>query len=334
MTNPTATDTSTGRAVGATDPAHRQRQLRLKTVIGLSVWCGLVAGLLEVIAILLRKYFFDADRAIRLSHHFVWLVPVANLGIFIALAVIGSAVVLIWPHRGRWLFTRTLAALTVLPPILAALPKIYSAALLLVAAGIGIRIVPIIERNYWRFRPFSLAGFLLPFTIVAILAGSVFYRDHSKQIAENARPLPPPGSPNVLMLVLDTVAAGHASVNGYNRATTNTLSELATRGIRFDCARSTSSWTLPSHASMFTGRWYHDLSLGWLTPLDNKRRRSRKSSESTATQPPASSPTPGTVARAPGCLVALRITKTTYSPSSQPSGCAKSSVADLRITKS
>ncbi len=110
----------------------------------------------------------------------------------------------------------------------------------------------------------------MPLTVVAILAGSVWYRDQAKQVAENARPLPAPGSPNVLMLVLDTVAAGHASVNGYNRATTNTLSELATRGIRFDCARSTSSWTLPSHASMFTGRWYHELSLGWLTPLDNK----------------------------------------------------------------
>ena len=200
----------------------------------------------------------------------LWLIPVANLCIFIALAVVGSAVVLIWPHRGRWLFTRTLAACTLLPPLLAMFPKIYAAALLLVAAGIAVRIVPIIERNRWRFRPFFLAGFPLPLTIVAILAGSVWYRDHSKQVAENARPLPPPGSPNVLMLVLDTVAASHASVNGYNRATTNTLSELATRGIRFDCARSTSSWTLPSHASMFTGRWYHELSLGWLTPFDHQ----------------------------------------------------------------
>ncbi len=227
--------------------------------------------MLEVAAILLRKRLFDADQILKLSHHFVWLIPVANLCIFIALAVIGSAVVLIWPHRGRWLFTRALAAFTLLPALLAALPKIYTTALLLMAAGIAVRIVPIIERNRWRFHPFLLAGFPLPLTIVAILAGSVWYRDHSKQVAENARPLPPPGSPNVLLLVLDTVAASHASVNGYNRATTNTLNELATRGIRFDCARSTSSWTLPSHASMFTGRWLHELSLGWLTPFDNQK---------------------------------------------------------------
>ena len=46
------------------------------------------------------------------------------------------------------------------------------------------------------------------------------------------------------------------------------MGELAARGIRFDSAQSASSWTLPSHASFFTGRWPHDLSVGWLTPLD------------------------------------------------------------------
>ena len=133
------------------------------------------------------------------------------------------------------------------------------------------RIVPIIERNRWRFHRFLLAGFLLPLAIVAILAGSLWYRDHSKQVAENARRLPPPGSPNVLLLVLDTVAASHSSVNGYNRATTNTLSELATRGIRFDCADPRPRGRFRPTRRMFTGRWYHELSLGWLTPFDNQK---------------------------------------------------------------
>ena len=271
MTISAPVDTSTGSAIGSTDPVPRQFPPTLQTIIALSAWCGLVAGLLEVAVIVLRKRLFDADQILKLSHHFVWLIPVANLCIFIALAIFGSAIVLIWPHRGRWLFTRALAAFTLLPALLAALPKIYASALLLIAAGIAVRIVPIIERNHRRFHRFLLAGFPLPLTILAILIGSIWYRDHSKQIVENARPLPPPDSPNVLMLVLDTVAASHASVNGYNRATTNTLNELATRGIKFDCARSTSSWTLPSHASMFTGRWFHELSLGWLSPFDNQK---------------------------------------------------------------
>src|SRR5271155_4188744 len=35
--------------------------------------------------------------------------------------------------------------------------------------------------------------------------------------------------------------------------------------------RAASSWTLPSHPTMFTGRWLHELSVGWFTPLDRKR---------------------------------------------------------------
>jgi arylsulfatase A-like enzyme len=270
MSSSSLVDPGTGSEIGSTDPVPPTFGPTLRVIVALSIWCGLVAGLLEVGAILLRKHLFDADRAIRLSHHFLWLVPIANLCIFLALAVVGFAVASIWPHRGRWLFSRALATGTLLPPVLALFPKIYGAASLLVAAGIAVRVVPIIERNCWRLQPFFPVGFAVPPAIVAILAGSLWYGDHSRQVAENARHLPPPGSPNVLMLVLDTVAAGHASVNGYDRATTNTLSELATRGIRFDCARSTSSWTLPSHASMFTGRWYHELSLGWLTPFDRQ----------------------------------------------------------------
>ena len=256
---------------GSTDPDFPPSRLTFLAIVALSAWGGVVAGLLEVALVVLRKRFFDADQIIKFTHHFHWFIPVANLGLFVALAAIGYPFVRIWPDRGRRLFTRALATFTLLPAILVAFPKIYAAALLLLAAGLATRIVPILERSRLRRHPVPLAGFFLPVAIVAFLAGTDWYRDHSKRVAENARPLPPPGSPNVLMVVLDTVAASHSSLNGYNRATTTTLSELAGRGLRFDCARATSSWTLPSHASMFTGQWLHDNPVGWLTPLDNQK---------------------------------------------------------------
>ncbi len=104
--------------------------------------------------------------------------------------------------------------------------------------------------------------------LVPILAASLWGVDQLKVWREEARPLPPPGSPNVLLIVLDTVGADHLSLHGYNRPTSPTIDELAARGIRFNRVRATSSWTLPSHASMFTGRWPHELSAGWFTPLD------------------------------------------------------------------
>ena len=59
--------------------------------------------------------------------------------------------------------------------------------------------------------------------------------------------------PNVLLIVLDAARADHFSSYGYNRPTTPNIDQIARDGIRFTRAISTSSWTLPSHASLFTG---------------------------------------------------------------------------------
>ena len=249
------------------DDSH-ERRLGLLSLLGLAAWCGLAAGLSECGALLLRKRLFDADQILKLSRYFVLLIPVTTLCLSIALGIVGCALVWLWPRRGRWLFARLLAAFTLLPALMVAFPRIYAAALIMIALGAAVRLVPIIELHRSRFLPFIVPGFVLTVGMVAILGFSVWLPDRSRQKLENARPLPPPGSPNVLLIVLDTVAAKHLSLNGYNRPTTTTLDELAARGIRFDWARSTSSWTLPSHASMFTGRWLHELSLGWLTPLN------------------------------------------------------------------
>ncbi|MBW7997986.1 MAG: sulfatase-like hydrolase/transferase [Candidatus Glassbacteria bacterium] len=59
--------------------------------------------------------------------------------------------------------------------------------------------------------------------------------------------------PNVLLIVLDAARADHFSCYGYHRQTTQNLDRLAGEGARFTMAVSTSSWTLPAHASLFTG---------------------------------------------------------------------------------
>lgn len=62
-----------------------------------------------------------------------------------------------------------------------------------------------------------------------------------------------PSEPNVVVVVMDTLRADHTSTFGYRFPTTPRLDELARRGTAFEDARSTSSWTWPSTASLFTG---------------------------------------------------------------------------------
>jgi len=77
-----------------------------------------------------------------------------------------------------------------------------------------------------------------------------------------------PGMPNVLLIVLDTVRAKSLGLYGYGRPTTPRLERLARYGTVFKSAFSTAPWTLASHATMFTGRYPHELSTGFLSPLD------------------------------------------------------------------
>lgn len=59
--------------------------------------------------------------------------------------------------------------------------------------------------------------------------------------------------PTLVLIVLDTVRADHLSVYGYPKPTSPFLEAFAKRGTVFDQAFSTSTWTLPAHASMFSG---------------------------------------------------------------------------------
>lgn len=69
---------------------------------------------------------------------------------------------------------------------------------------------------------------------------------------------------NLILISVDTLRADHLGAYGYERDTSPFLDELASRGVLFERAYATASWTVPSHASMMTG----------LYPRDHGMRRS------------------------------------------------------------
>jgi arylsulfatase A-like enzyme len=68
-----------------------------------------------------------------------------------------------------------------------------------------------------------------------------------------ARTRSSPERPNVVLIVMDTLRADRLSLYGYERATSPRLDRLAERGLVFDEAHATASWTWPSTASLLTG---------------------------------------------------------------------------------
>ncbi|MCB9915961.1 MAG: sulfatase [Planctomycetes bacterium] len=62
-----------------------------------------------------------------------------------------------------------------------------------------------------------------------------------------------PDKPNIVLVVQDTMRADHSSTYEYGKATTPALDALSARGVTYEEARSASSWTWPSTASILTG---------------------------------------------------------------------------------
>jgi arylsulfatase A-like enzyme len=59
--------------------------------------------------------------------------------------------------------------------------------------------------------------------------------------------------PDIVIIMLDTVRRDRLSTYGYERDTSPSLDAFSERAMRFTNAYSTSCWTSPAHASLFTG---------------------------------------------------------------------------------
>ena len=233
--------------------------------LAIALWCGLVAGLLELLLLVIRVELLDKGFFLR-SRHFVWMVPLSDVLIF---GVVGFLMMVPWPHIGR-LPVRIAFALLLFLGLMSQfllLRGLNSLACALFSAGLAYqvsrRVAPYGQgfASAIRWSAPLLASILAGVLAVGVLRNAVGSSSVSgSTVVERS-------APNVLLIVMDTVRADHLSVYGYHRETSPRLERLAARGIRFDLARSTAPWTLPSHASMFTGCWPHELGveqLGWL----------------------------------------------------------------------
>lgn len=66
-------------------------------------------------------------------------------------------------------------------------------------------------------------------------------------------PAPSAGRPDIYLIVVDSLRYDHLGATGYHRRTSPTIDALAAGGVLFEQHTSSTSWTLPAHAALFTG---------------------------------------------------------------------------------
>jgi hypothetical protein len=196
-----------------------------RTILVLSIWCGFVSGLLEVGATILRKNAVGQAHFYWRSRHFVWLIPATNVLLFLALGLILCVVTALSRRRRGQLAVRLLCALTLLPALLISFSRIYGLAWFVVAIGVAARLVGILWRHWSGFTRLVRLSFPVVAAVPPVLAASIWVEDRIKEWHAASRQTPAPKSPNVLLLVLDTVAASHLSLYGYNRPRSPTIDE-------------------------------------------------------------------------------------------------------------
>jgi arylsulfatase A-like enzyme len=288
---PATREAPSGRAPEAA-PAPAVVRLGPSHILALAMWFGVLTGLAEIAAALLRVYRYG--QPVREFPDLLWMAPAADALLMAFPGVLLALGAWFWPRLGTLRLVAFVYLSVAFFGLLLRGPALHNYARTLLALGLAAQVSRFLAR-----RP-GLLGRLLGWTTgwawpaawcrsrpvareedvvdrrqvlvgstaaVAGLAAGVY---GGRWLAErrSVAALAPadPGRPNVLLLVLDTVRAQSLSLHGYARPTSPSLERLARQGVCFRRAIAPAPWTLPSHAAMFTGRRLHETRVNFDTP--------------------------------------------------------------------
>ncbi len=251
---------------------------------------GIVEGLVSWSRAILPQAFGWHNH---LLPEILWAAPLVDLVLFLAIGLILMAVSRFLPRRVRPdLVACLIFGFLVLAGPLFILPELHWASVLLLSLGLAVQAA----RYAWS-RPPATAPTLRR-TFLRLLGASLALNLVGRVFGPHPQPAPRPvargaavglsellalslprrglvaplllrrqsSAPNVLLIVLDTLRADHCSAYGYARPTTPHLERFAAEGALFEHAIAPASWTIPSHASIFTGLPVHQHKT-WRNPM-------------------------------------------------------------------
>jgi arylsulfatase A-like enzyme len=243
-----------------------------RKILKAALWFGLLTGLVEgvgFIALQRLNWLTAKTGLVDVSIDIVWFSVVFNLLLF---AIIGLMLALAARFVPKLLVIKlaifVFALLTFFDWLTLALfgrVRLYAIAAL--ALGLAVQCTRLIIKNEVRLLRLWRPGVVSAALLALVLGlGVSFYGSIRERQAIAQLPAHKEGSPNIVLIVVDALRADHLSSYGYRRATSPNMDQLASRGVLFENAFSASSWTLPSHVSLFTGRYPTEHEADWSNP--------------------------------------------------------------------
>src|ERR1700690_3215307 len=249
-------------------PSHTKAWNAASLLI-LGLGSGIFAGLVEGVGLMIfqRINWARWGPMMHVSWEIIWISPVVDAIFFLSLALVCVVVSQVAPRLPTLRVLVFLLTFLSVYDWITLTSRLYLRACLRLALGVAVAITRWCGKResaflqFWKkTTPWMVAGWLLAF------AGTQGGRWlHERGVVANL-PSATPGTPNVLVIVVDTLRADHVSSYGYAHPTTPNLDRLAQQGVRFDNAISPCSWSLPSHVSLLTGLYEFEHGVGSVQP--------------------------------------------------------------------
>ncbi|MCG6956848.1 MAG: sulfatase [Gemmatimonadetes bacterium] len=251
-----------------------------RRILLLALGAGIWTGLVEEVPILLAPY---GHVVVHVGRDSLWMTPLGDVLYFLVAAAVLLGLARRWPGATtRGTVVGVFAGLATLCLGLVA-EKIYPLAVLALAIGVGVQVRRMVGGPP-RHPRWAVVTAVLGLLAVGGLTARLKWGDWVwRRYWMASLPLPTATAPNVLLLILDTVRGTSLDFidptgagGDFPPVHTPVLDSLAPSSVLFTRAIAPSPWTLPSHASMFTGAWPSTLwgrsRLGaeWMQGLDGR----------------------------------------------------------------
>jgi arylsulfatase A-like enzyme len=235
-----------------------ETSVRLTLFLLVAIWFAIFTGLMEGLGLLLfqRINWRQWGRIMHVSKEILWVSPTVDLILFLPVAVAVWMVARLFKRLPGFRVLVFLLVFLAAYDWLTLTGRLYPRACMLLSLGIAtafgrwLRKHEAVAVSFWsRSSGYLGAALLLSF---AAIQGGQWLHEYA---AEGRLAAASPGSPNVLVVVVDTLRADHLSAHGYARPTSPAMARIANQGVLFENAIAPCSWSLPSHASLLTGRY-------------------------------------------------------------------------------
>jgi arylsulfatase A-like enzyme len=252
------------KELGADPALHRGSD-----IIIVGALFGMVTGLMEGVIFMVAQHVgWDLAR-LALSLEIVWIAPILNACLFATIGLVLALQARLFRHFPLLQMSLVLFAFMAVADWLSLVlgTRIHLLSLLVLSAGLGVAIARVLRKYNQALLYFCRRWVFWTAVAIALLVGGVqggFWLH--ERIAIAGLPSPAIRLPNILLIVVDTLRADHLSSFGYNRRTSPNMDRIAMQGVLFENAFSTSSYTLPAHASLLTGLYPYAHGVEWDRP--------------------------------------------------------------------